>query len=129
MTLIGQVAAATSRIRVGTAAVQIGHTTAVAVVENFGILDALYPGRIDMGLGRSGQRRAEAAAPSAAASRPEARPWRQTDGLVIPAPFDQTALMKSERIRAQSSVLAPPCAQPADFGEQIADIEAMLDGS
>ncbi|MCA2237020.1 LLM class flavin-dependent oxidoreductase [Mycobacterium avium] len=129
VTLIGQIAAATSRIRVGTAAVQIGHTTAVAVVENFGILDALYPGRIDMGLGRSGQRRAEAAASPAAASPPPARPWRETDGLVIPAPFDQTALMKSERIRAQSSVLAPPCAQPADFGEQIADIEAMLDGS
>ena len=55
--LIGQLAAATQRIQVGAAAVQLGYTTAVAVVESFGILDALYPGRIDLGVGRSGQRR------------------------------------------------------------------------
>src|SRR6201747_1443826 len=54
--LIGQIAAATSKIRVGSAAVQLGHTTAPAVVERFGILDAFYPDRIDLGLGR-GQRR------------------------------------------------------------------------
>src|SRR6266480_643064 len=48
--LIGQIAAATERIRVGAAAVQLGHTTAVAVVERFGILDAFHPGRIDLGV-------------------------------------------------------------------------------
>ena len=53
--LIGQIAAATNTIRVGAAAVQLGHTTAVAVVESFGMLDAFYPGRIDLGVGRSGQ--------------------------------------------------------------------------
>ena len=57
--LIGQLAAATERIQVGAAAVQLGYTTAVAVVESFGILDALYPGRVDLGVGRSGQRRRE----------------------------------------------------------------------
>jgi len=41
--LIGQIAAATDRIRVGAAAVQLGQTTAVAVVESFGMLDAFYP--------------------------------------------------------------------------------------
>ena len=60
--LIGQVAAATSTIRVGSAAVQTGHQTPLAIVEQFGILDALFGGRIDLGLGRSGQRRAEAIA-------------------------------------------------------------------
>ncbi|OOK68981.1 luciferase-like monooxygenase family protein [Mycobacterium kansasii] len=55
--LIGQIAAATNRIRVGSAAVQLSHTTAAAVVESFGMLDAFYPGRIDLGLGRSAQRR------------------------------------------------------------------------
>ncbi len=42
--LIGQIAAATNTIRVGAAAVQLGHTTAAAVVESFGMLDAFYPG-------------------------------------------------------------------------------------
>src|SRR5882757_2502635 len=63
--LVGQIAAATQRIRVGSAAVQLGHTTAVAVVESFGMLDAFHPGRIDLGVGRSGQRRREAAEQSA----------------------------------------------------------------
>src|SRR4051794_7379806 len=48
------VAAATSTIRVGSGAMQTGHRTPLSVVEEFGILDALYPGRIDLGLGRSG---------------------------------------------------------------------------
>ncbi len=128
--LIGQIAAATGHIRVGSAAVQIGHTTAIAVVESFGMLDALYPGRIDMGLGRSGQRREEAAT-SSPPERPQRapNPWREVDGIVIPTPFDPTILMKSGRIRAQASALAQPCALPADFAEQIADIEAMLKGT
>lgn len=130
VTLIGQIAAATERIHVGSAAVQVGHTTALAVVESFGILDALYPGRIDMGLGRSGQRRREAAAsPPAAAPERTPTPWREVGGVVVPAPFNQTPLMKSDRIRAQASALAQPCAQPPDFAEQLADIEAMLDGT
>jgi alkanesulfonate monooxygenase SsuD/methylene tetrahydromethanopterin reductase-like flavin-dependent oxidoreductase (luciferase family) len=129
--LIGQIAAATKHIRVGSAAVQLGHTTPIAVVENFGILDALYPGRIDMGLGRSAQRRKQAASsqPQPQAPQREPRPWTDLDGVVIPAPFDPAALMKSERMRAQASALAQPCAEPGDFAEQIADIEAMVDGT
>jgi len=130
--LISQIAAATRHIRVGSAAVQIGQTTAIAVVENFGMLDALYPGRIDMGLGRSGQRRKEAAKASSSKTppaKPAPKPWREVDGLVIPAPFDLTMLMKSGRIRAQASVLTQPCAVPPDFADQIADVEAMLDGT
>jgi luciferase family oxidoreductase group 1 len=38
--LIGQIAAATESIRVGSAAVQLGQTTAIAVAESFGMLDA-----------------------------------------------------------------------------------------
>lgn len=129
VTLIGQIAAATERIHVGSAAVQAGHTTALAVVESFGILDALHPGRIDMGLGRSGQRRQEAATSRAPQPDRAPEPWRDVDGLLVPTPFDQTPLMRSERMRAQASVLAQPCAQPADFADQVADIEAMLDGT
>src|SRR6478735_7594615 len=58
--VIAHVAAATQRIRVGSGAVQMGHHTPLSVVEQFGLLDALHPGRIDLGLGRSGLRRRRA---------------------------------------------------------------------
>jgi alkanesulfonate monooxygenase SsuD/methylene tetrahydromethanopterin reductase-like flavin-dependent oxidoreductase (luciferase family) len=49
-------AAATRAIRIGSGAVQMGHRTALSVVEEFGLIDALHPGRLDLGLGRSGGR-------------------------------------------------------------------------
>ena len=58
--LVGLIAAATNTIRVGSAAVLLGNNTAAQVVEAFGTVEALYPGRIDLGIGRSGQRRVEA---------------------------------------------------------------------
>ena len=128
--LIGQIAAATDRIRVGAAAVQLGQTTAVAVVESFGMLEAFHPGRIDLGVGRSGQRRREAI--KDAASKPKPKPpreWREVDGVIVPPPFDMSALMRNPRLRAKMSVLQQPEAVSPDFGEQVADILAMLDGS
>src|SRR6202020_37659 len=47
---------ATSTIRIGSGAVQLGHRTALSTVEEFGLIDALHPGRVDLGLGRSGGR-------------------------------------------------------------------------
>ena len=126
--LIGQIAAATEHIHVGSAAVQIGHTTAIAVVESFGILDALYPGRIDMGLGRSGQRRKQDAVSAPPEPPRTPKPWGEEDGILVPTPFDPRTLMKSGRIRAQTSVLTQPGAEPPDFADQIADIEALIDG-
>ena len=55
--LLGQLAAVTDRIRLGSGAVQTGFLTPLAVLEQFGMLDAFYPGRFDLGLGRSAQRR------------------------------------------------------------------------
>lgn len=128
--LIGQVAAATQRIRVGAAAVQLGQTTAVAVVESFGILDAFHPGRIDLGVGRSGQRRREALSAPKPERTPEPRvEWREIAGVVVPPPFDISALMRNPRLRARMSVLTQPGAVPPDFGEQVGDILAMIDGS
>src|ERR1700678_1304484 len=46
-------ASATKKSRIGSGAVQMGHRTALATVEEFGLLDALYPGRLDLRLGRS----------------------------------------------------------------------------
>ncbi|MCR6486100.1 MsnO8 family LLM class oxidoreductase [Amycolatopsis sp. OK19-0408] len=51
--LAAAVAAATSRIRVGTGGVMLPNHRPLVVAEQFGVLEALYPGRIDMGLGRS----------------------------------------------------------------------------
>src|SRR5881628_642340 len=51
--LIGPIAAATERIRVGSGGVMLPHYSPLKVAENFSILSALYPGRIDLGLGRA----------------------------------------------------------------------------
>ncbi len=51
--LIGQVAAATSTIRVGSGGVMLPNHAPLAVAEQFGTLGALFPGRIDLGIGRA----------------------------------------------------------------------------
>ncbi|MFD0277626.1 MsnO8 family LLM class oxidoreductase [Kitasatospora sp. NPDC127111] len=51
--LAAAVAAATGRIRVGTGGVMLPNHRPLVVAEQFGVLAALFPGRIDMGLGRS----------------------------------------------------------------------------
>lgn len=51
--LIGPIAAATSRIRVGSGGVMLPHYSPVKVAETFSILSALSPGRIDLGIGRA----------------------------------------------------------------------------
>jgi luciferase family oxidoreductase group 1 len=51
--LIAHVAAATKTIRVGSGGVMLPNHAPLVVAEQFGTLDALYPGRIDLGLGRA----------------------------------------------------------------------------
>ena len=51
--MIGPVAAATSRIRVGSGGVMLPHYSPLKVAENFSMLSSLYPGRIDLGIGRA----------------------------------------------------------------------------
>jgi luciferase family oxidoreductase group 1 len=51
--LIGHVASATNKIRVGSGGVMLPNHAPLVVAEQFGTLDALYPGRIDLGLGRA----------------------------------------------------------------------------
>lgn len=51
--LASAVAAATRTIRVGTGGVMLPNHQPLVVAEQFGVLEALFPGRIDMGLGRS----------------------------------------------------------------------------
>ncbi len=51
--LIGHVAGATSRIRVGAGGVMLPNHAPLVIAEQFGTLASLYPGRIDLGLGRA----------------------------------------------------------------------------
>jgi len=51
--LIGQVAGSTRRLRVGSGGVMLSHYSALKVAEVFRMLATLYPGRIDLGIGRA----------------------------------------------------------------------------
>jgi alkanesulfonate monooxygenase SsuD/methylene tetrahydromethanopterin reductase-like flavin-dependent oxidoreductase (luciferase family) len=134
-------AAATSTIRIGSGAVQLGHRTALSTVEEFGLIDALHPGRLDLGLGRSGGRppqpgpgsepapsRPEPALAGAASGRGVVN-GRAPNGLLIPPRFSLERLLRSPRIQMQKTLLQLPGAQAQDYGEQIADILALLRGS
>ncbi|GGO22887.1 putative monooxygenase (luciferase-like) [Microbispora rosea subsp. aerata] len=131
--LIGLIAAATSRIRVGSGAVQLGHQTPIAVVEQFGLIDALHAGRIDLGLGRSGQRRAEfvgeANRAPQVAKAPAPRESKVVDGLLIPPAFSFAELAHSPRLALQAALLQQPGAQTPDFAEQVDEVIAFLEGT
>ncbi|MGO9160164.1 MAG: LLM class flavin-dependent oxidoreductase [Streptosporangiaceae bacterium] len=121
--------AATSAIRIGSGAVQMGHRTALSTVEEFGLIDALHPGRLDLGLGRSG-----GPPPQPPPEQPPPEPalaaaGRAPNGLLIPPRFSPGALLKSPRLAVQRSLLQLPGAQPQDYAEQVGDILALLRGS
>jgi luciferase family oxidoreductase group 1 len=51
--MVATVAAATDRIRVGSGGVMLPHYSSLKVAEQFRVLEALHPGRIDLGIGRA----------------------------------------------------------------------------
>ncbi|MER2254327.1 MAG: LLM class flavin-dependent oxidoreductase [Priestia megaterium] len=51
--VIGHVAAGTSRIRVGSGGIMLPNHSPLVIAEHFGTLESLFPGRIDLGLGRA----------------------------------------------------------------------------
>jgi luciferase family oxidoreductase group 1 len=51
--VIGYVAAGTSTIRVGAGGIMLPNHSPLVIAEQFGTLETLYPGRIDLGLGRA----------------------------------------------------------------------------
>lgn len=51
--VIGQIAAATSTLRVGAGGIMLPNHAPLVIAEQFGTLEALFPGRIDLGLGRA----------------------------------------------------------------------------
>mgnify|MGYP000850475244 CR=1 FL=1 len=82
--VIGAVAAATSTMRVGSAATLVGNVRGLQIAETFGTLAALYGPRIDLGLGRSGAPAPGTPKPPSLAPRTD----QVIDGLLVPAPFE-----------------------------------------
>ncbi len=133
--LLALTAASTSTIRLGSGAVQLGHRTALATVEEFGLLDALHPGRLDLGLGRSGR---PAAGSAATAPEPATEPAAggtagsegyTANGLRIPARFDFRHLLAAPRFALHKKLLQQANAESQDYAEQIDDILALIAGS
>ncbi|MCK9896094.1 LLM class flavin-dependent oxidoreductase [Frankia sp. AgB32] len=137
---IALVAGATSTIRLGSAGVQAGHRTPLSIVEEFGLISALHPGRLDLGIGRSISRRAPVAntpAPNGAAATYRASlgggahetEERTDNGLLLPKRFDVTKLISSPKLGAMLDLLHQPGAYAPDYGEQIDDVLALLTGT
>jgi alkanesulfonate monooxygenase SsuD/methylene tetrahydromethanopterin reductase-like flavin-dependent oxidoreductase (luciferase family) len=123
-------AAATSTIRIGSGAVQLGHRTALSTVEEFGLIDALHPARLDLGLGRSAGRPPNGAPePALAVSAPAVLGRQAPNGLRIPPRFSPGELLKSPRFALQRMLLQLPNAEPQDYGDQVDDILSLLRGT
>ncbi|WP_375476430.1 LLM class flavin-dependent oxidoreductase [uncultured Jatrophihabitans sp.] len=121
-------AAATSTIRLGSGAVQMGHRTALSTVEEFGLLDAMHPGRFDLGLGRSGGRPKEPKEPALVGGGSAVVDGRTANGLRIPPRFSVAHLLKSPRFAMQKTLLQLPGAESQDYTEQVADVLALIAG-
>jgi alkanesulfonate monooxygenase SsuD/methylene tetrahydromethanopterin reductase-like flavin-dependent oxidoreductase (luciferase family) len=125
-------AAATSTIRIGSGAVLLGHRTALSTVEEFGLIDALHPGRLDLGLGRSGGRPFNPPREPALVSgtgETGVVDGRAPNGLLIPPPFSFAHLLASPRVVLQKALLQQPGAQSPDYTEQVGDILRLLRGT
>lgn len=122
--LLALAASTTSSIRLGAAAVQMGHRTALSVLEEFGLIDALHPGRLDLGLGRSG-----GAPPNRAAGAQRTQTEVLPGGLRLPPPVSLAHLATAPRIQAQKDLLLQPGATAQPYSEQIDDLLALLAGS
>jgi alkanesulfonate monooxygenase SsuD/methylene tetrahydromethanopterin reductase-like flavin-dependent oxidoreductase (luciferase family) len=121
-------ASATRAIRIGSGAVQMGHRTALATVEEFGLIDALHPGRLDLGLGRSGGTPPRLNQPTGASPRQDKGSYRTANGLLIPPPYSTERLRKSPRLALTKKLLQLPNAEPQDYTEQVDDVVALLAG-
>jgi len=122
--LVSAIAATTGRIRVGTAGVMLPHYSALKVAEQFRVLEAIAPGRIDLGVGRapgSDGRTAFALNPNAneAAERfpqqvAELMGWLG-DGLPVNHPFAAVSAQPEGPTRPEVWILGS-----SDFGAQLA---------
>jgi luciferase family oxidoreductase group 1 len=109
----------------------MGHRTALSAVEEFGLLDTAFPGRFDLGLGRSGGRPREPKAPALAGGGTAATVvnGRAPNGLLIPPRFSFQRLLGSPRFALQKTLLQLPHAEAQNYTEQVGDVLALIAGS
>nr|WP_041940851.1 MULTISPECIES: LLM class flavin-dependent oxidoreductase [Frankia] len=136
--VIALVADATTRIRVGSGAVQMGHHTAVTVAEEFGTLAQIHPGRIDLGLGRPAVDRlfapANGGGPPSGSQQPVAasggaapgRAATVVDGLLLPVP--PRMRLNADRLRRQFALVGYRPGAGDEYGQQVRDIQAFVRG-
>ncbi|MCW2621402.1 MAG: putative LuxAB-like Oxygenase [Frankiales bacterium] len=145
-------AAATSTIRLGSAGVQFGHRQPLAAVEEFGLIDALFPGRLDLGIGRSITRPKPAEVPEPArelvtAGAPAAggnavaeyvakgggadhsSDQRADNGLLLPKKFDVSRILGGTKVQNTLTLLQQPGAYAPDYDSQVSDVLALLAGT
>ncbi|HEY2203956.1 MAG TPA: LLM class flavin-dependent oxidoreductase [Pseudonocardia sp.] len=123
--LVGLLAGATNRIRVGSGAVQLPNTPPLLVAEQFGTIAAVHPGRVDLGLGRFDLRKILR---RRSGGGPPDVPDREVDGLVLPRP--STYPGDSATYEVLGRLLDYRIDEPApDYAEQVGDILALLEGS
>jgi alkanesulfonate monooxygenase SsuD/methylene tetrahydromethanopterin reductase-like flavin-dependent oxidoreductase (luciferase family) len=127
--LLGQIAAVTDHIRLGSGALQTGFLTPLAALEQFGLLDALHPGRFDLGLGRSAQRRKTSLSETPQEEPPPPAEARVVDGLLIPKHFDFAPLMRSARAALYGKLLKQPNAEALDLDDVVSDIQTLIAGA
>ncbi|MFC3124503.1 LLM class flavin-dependent oxidoreductase [Pseudoroseomonas globiformis] len=123
--LISAIAATTRRIRIGSAGVMLPHYAALKVAEQFRVLEAIAPGRIDLGVGRapgSDGRTAYALNPAAAQSGADHFPAQVQDvlgwlgeGLPANHPFQAVRAQPEGPTRPELWVLGS-----SDYGAQLA---------
>ncbi|WP_341997183.1 LLM class flavin-dependent oxidoreductase [Microbacterium sp. LWH7-1.2] len=119
--LLAAIAAATERIGIGTAATIIGNYSPVQVAEAAGVVAALHPGRLDLGIGRSGNRSTVQHPPME-----DSAEQRVVDGLLLPP--QRPLAFDSERFVVQARLLGRT--DDADrFEQDVADILAFIDGT
>ncbi|PYE15152.1 luciferase family oxidoreductase group 1 [Williamsia limnetica] len=140
---IALVAGSTSTIRLGSAGVQFGHRTPLAAVEEFGLINALHPGRLDLGIGRSisrpepkvdsgretdteGARKGYLAARGGTAHDEDAY---TPNGLLLPKQFDISSAFSSNAVAHLLNLLQQPGAYAPSYDDQISTVLALLDGT
>jgi luciferase family oxidoreductase group 1 len=123
--LIAAIAATTKHIRVGSAGVMLPHYSALKVAEQFRVLDAIAPGRIDLGLGRAPgsdgrtayalNPQAETAAEQFPAAVRDLLAWVSGEKLVEGHPFRDVRAQPSAPTKPEVWILGS-----SDFGAQVA---------
>jgi alkanesulfonate monooxygenase SsuD/methylene tetrahydromethanopterin reductase-like flavin-dependent oxidoreductase (luciferase family) len=129
--LVALLAAATERIRVGSGAVQIPNTSPLQVAEQFGTVAALYPGRVDVGLGRFDLHRIlrlieRGRAP--AGDLPPPPEARTVEGLLLPSPSRYAGDLA--QFAALGALLGFSADDPRpDYAAAVADVLSYFDGT